>query len=73
MAKKCGNLCVGSLPPCVMFFRFLCGLVLLLGRAELAMPREVILSNTELPNDSNGTPLITGETSILEHNGSFFV
>ena len=47
--------------------------VLALAAAAVVEPRDVVLSNTRLPVDSDGNPLITGETSVLEHDGSYYV
>ena len=35
--------------------------------------RTVILSNTRLPLDTTGAPLLTGETSVLAHGGLFYL
>ena len=35
--------------------------------------RVVTLSNTQLPVDQHGNPIITGEAHVLAHNGSFYV
>ena len=34
--------------------------------------RTVTLSNTALPSDQRGIPLITGEASVLAHSGFFY-
>ena len=49
----------------------LAALALLCLPAPLAA-RTVTLSNTALPLDTAGTPLLTGELSVLAHNGTFY-
>lgn len=38
----------------------------------LTSSAEVTLSNTALPRDQNGEPLITGEADVLEHDGAYY-
>ena len=47
-------------------------LLLLSSLAALAQARLVTLSNTVLPLDTSGAPLLTGETSILAYNGTYY-
>lgn len=37
-----------------------------------AAPRTVALSNTALPMDTRGQPLVTGEASVLAHGGAYY-
>ncbi len=41
--------------------------------AQCAAARTVRLSNTRLPVDTTGAPLLTGETSVLVHGGVFYL
>jgi len=41
--------------------------------ARAAEPRSVSLSNTALPLDDRGLPLLTGEASVLQHGGLFYL
>ena len=39
----------------------------------LAQSRTIQLSNVALPRDQHGNPIMTGETDVLSHDGSFYV
>lgn len=40
---------------------------------SVAAARTVTLSNTRLPLDTTGAPLLTGEISVLAHEGLFYL
>ena len=40
--------------------------------AALGSAKQVTLSNVKLPVDSSGNNLLTGEATLLAHNGSYY-
>lgn len=39
---------------------------------QITHAKQVTLDNTKLPIDTNGNQLLTGETSVLVHNGTYY-
>ena len=45
---------------------------MLLALVLLGFAHGAVLSNTKLPRDTSGAPLITGETSVVMVNGTYY-